>query len=108
MPENPFSPSATGAIYPTNYMTGIIYAREDAEKAVQALEQESFETKDIVLFTSQQAFDKLQDAQKQQGLLGKIMGVFAGVASDTGGQYHLLYEKAAREDQHSQCVCSYP
>jgi hypothetical protein len=100
MAENPFSPSATGAIYPTDYMTGIIHDHEDAEKAVADLAQANFDTKDIVLFTSKQAIDKLQDAQKQQGLLGKIMGVFAGVASDTGGQYHLLYEKAAREGQH--------
>ena len=100
MADNPFSPSVTGAIYPTDYMTGIIYDLEDAERAAEALEHAGFDAKDIVLFTSQQAIEKLQASQKQQSLLRKIMGVVAGVASDTGGQYYLLYEKAAREGQH--------
>jgi len=100
MADNPFSPSTTGTIYPTDYMTGIIYDLEDAEKAVEALEQAGFDAKDIVLFTSQQAIEKLQESQKQQGFLRKIMGVVASVASDTAGEYYLLYEKAAREGQH--------
>jgi hypothetical protein len=100
MTDNPFSPSITGTIYPTDYMTGIIYDLEDAEKAVEALEQAGFDAKQIVLFTSQQALEKLQESQKQQSLLRKIMGVIASVASDTAGEYYLLYEKAAREGQH--------
>jgi hypothetical protein len=35
-----------------------------------------------------------------EGFLRKIMGVVASVASDTAGEYYLLYEKAAREGQH--------
>jgi hypothetical protein len=81
-------------------MTGIIYDLADAEKAAEALEHAGFDAKAIVLFTSQQAIEKLQASQKQQSFLRKIMGVVAGVASDTGGQYYLLYEKAAREGQH--------
>src|SRR5690348_51234 len=100
MPDNPFSPSITGDIYPTDYMTGIIYAFQDVEEAIENLECAGFAPKDIVLFTSQQSLEKLQEAQKQQSLLRKIMGVVASVASDTAGEYYLLYEKAAREGQH--------
>ncbi len=100
MPDNPFSPSITGAIYPTDYMTGIIYDFADVEKAIEDLEHAGFASKDIVLFTSQQALEKLQESQKSQSLLRKIMGVVASVASDTAGEYYLLYEKAEREGQH--------
>jgi hypothetical protein len=100
MPDNPFSPSITGAIYPTDYMTGIIYDFADVEQAIEHLEHARFDPKDIVLFTSQQALEKLQESQEQQSLLRKIMGVVASVASDTAGEYYLLYEKAAREGQH--------
>jgi len=100
MPDNPFSPSITGDIYPTDYMTGIIDDFQDVEEAIEHLERAGFAPKDIVLFTSQQSLKKLQEAQKQQSLLRKIMGVVASVASDTAGVYYLLYEKAAREGQH--------
>lgn len=100
MTDNPFSPSSTGTIYPTDYMAGIIYDLEDAEKAIEALEYAGFDAKHITLFTSQQVIEKLQQSQQQQGLLRKIMGVVASVTSDTAGQYYLLYEKAAQEGQH--------
>jgi hypothetical protein len=100
MPDNPFSPSITGAIYPKDYLTGIISDFADVEKAIEDLEDAGFDAKDIALFTSQQAMEKLQESQKQQSLLRKIMGVVASVASDTAGEYYLLYEKAAREGQH--------
>ncbi len=100
MADNPFNPSITGSIYPTDYMTGIISELEDAEKAIEALQQAEFDANHIVLFTSQQAMQKLQESQQHPSFLKKMMGVLASVASDTGGQYYLLYEKATREGQH--------
>ena len=100
MPDNPFSPSITGDIYPTDYMTGIINDYEDVGKAIEDLEHAGFDSKDIALFTSQQSLEKLQESQKQQSPLRKFMGIVASIASDTSGAYYLLYEKAVREGQH--------
>ena len=71
-----FPQTPSGAIYPKNYVVGIIDDPQEAKRAVQALQEAGFARQDIRLFHNEELIAHVQEAEKQGNALQRLVATF--------------------------------
>jgi hypothetical protein len=87
-PERP-----SGVIYPKNYVVGVIDDPQEAERAVQALQEAGFTHQDIRLFHNEEVIAHVQEAKKRRNRLQRLVAAFQQ-GTDEGDDIQVYVEEA--------------
>lgn len=94
-PKFPQTPS--GALYPKNYVVGIIDDLHEAQQAVQAFEQAGYDANDIRLMEGDEVLTKAQELDEGKNWLQRILSSFQDQTDETGVH---VYQLAAQQGKH--------
>lgn len=91
-PKFPQSPS--GALYPKNYVVGVIDNLQEAQQARQAFKDTGYDADEIRLMESGEAVQKIEQINEEKNWLQRILSSFQDTSDETGAH---IYEIAARQ-----------
>lgn len=98
-----FPQTATGSLYPTNYVVGVIDDLQEARQAVQAFKDAGYDSNTVRLMNSQEALDKIRELEQRKNGFQRFLSSFQDATDDTGTDvfrfeakegHHLLYVRA--------------
>ena len=92
-----FPQSASGALYPKNYVVGIIDDLQEARQAVQAFKQAGYDADEIRLMESGEVVERAQKTEEQKNPLQRVLSSFQDTTDETGAH---IYQAAARQGKH--------
>lgn len=92
--DEKFPQSASGALYPTHYVVGVIDDLREAEHAEQAFKDAGYDPCGIRLFEGGKAVEKAQELEIQKNWLQQILSSFQDTTDETGVS---IYQKEARQ-----------
>lgn len=79
-----FPQTATGSLYPINYVVSVIDNVDEARQALQAFTDAGYDSNTVRLMTSQEALDKLQELDHQKNFFQRFVSSFQDATDDTG------------------------
>lgn len=79
-----FPQTATGSLYPINYVVSVIDDLDEAKLAFQAFKDAGYEADTVRLMKSQEAIDKLQELDQQKNFFQRFLSSFQDATDDTG------------------------
>lgn len=94
-PKFPQTPS--GALYPKNYVVGVIDDLSEARRAVQAFKNAGYNANEIRLMESQEALNKIHELDEEKNWLQNILSSFQDTTDETGAH---IYQLAAQRGKH--------
>lgn len=107
--DNPkFPQSLSGALYPTNYIVGVIDDLEEAQLASQALRDAGYSINAARLMESHEALEKIQELQIKKNRFQRFFSSFQTATDETGADvyhfeamqgHHLLYVHAHTQSE---------
>ena len=80
---------------PTNYVIGVIDQLQEAEQAVQALQNAGYAVQDMLLIPSQDFIEAIKQRRQQTSAFKRVMHAFS-VSSDEGFPADLYLQQAQR------------
>lgn len=92
-----FPQSASGALYPKNYVVGVIDNHRDAEQATEAFKQAGYNTCGVRLMEGHEVLQKVQQLDEAKNWLQRFLSSFQGATDETGVH---VYQAAASEGKH--------
>lgn len=91
--DSNFPQRPSGAIYPKNYVVGVINDPQEAERSVQALQEAGFAHQDIRLFHIEELIEHVQEAEKRRNPLQRLVATFQQ-GTDEGDDTQVYLEEA--------------
>lgn len=91
-PRFPQTPS--GSLYPRNYVVGVIDNLQEAQEAVKAFEQAGYDPREIRLFESGEALQKVQELEEGKNWLQRFLSSFQDATDETGVS---IYQESAEQ-----------
>ena len=79
-----FPQTATGSLYPINYVVSVIDNLDVAKQAQQAFMDAGFDANTVRLMDSQEALNKLQELDQQKNFFQRFISSFQDATDDTG------------------------
>jgi len=79
-----FPQTATGSLYPINYVVSVMDNLDEAQQALQAFKDAGYEADTVRLMTSQEALDKLRELDEQKNFFQRFVSSFQDATDDTG------------------------
>ncbi len=92
-----FPQSASGALYPKNYVVGIIDDLQEARQATQAFQQAGYDADEIRLMESGEVLQTAQKVEDEKNPLQRFLSSFQNTTDETGAY---IYQLAARQGKH--------
>lgn len=88
-----FPQSPTGALYPKNYVVGVIDNLQQAQAACQAFKDAGYHADEIRLMEGHEAVQKIEQLEEEKNWLQRLLSSFQDTSDETGAR---IYENAAR------------
>ena len=79
-----FPQTATGSLYPINYVVTVIDDLDEARQALQAFKDAGYDANTVRLMDSQEALDKLRELERQKNFFQRFASSFQDATDDTG------------------------
>src|SRR5437899_5450127 len=98
-----FPQTATGSLYPINYVVCVMDNLDEARQAVQAFMDAGYDANTVRLMDSQEALAKLDELDRQKNAFQRFVSSFQDATDDTGIDvfrfeakqgHHLLFVRA--------------
>ncbi len=78
-----FPQTATGSLYPVNYVVSVIDELDMAKQALQAFADAGYDSNTVRLMDSQEALDKLYELEQQKNFFQRFLSSFQDATDDT-------------------------
>lgn len=85
-----FPQSASGSLYPKNYVVGVIDDLQEAQRAKQAFQNAGYTADEIRLMESGEAVQKSQELEEEKNPFQRFFSSFQTKTDETGAHIYLL------------------
>jgi hypothetical protein len=92
-----FPQTASGSLYPINYVVSVIDNLDEARQALQAFTDAGYDANTVRLMTSEEALEKLRELNRQKNFFQRFVSSFQDATDDTGTDV-FIYE--AKQGNH--------
>lgn len=79
-----FPQTASGSLYPINYVVSVIDNLDEARQALQAFKDAGYDADTVRLMSSQEALEKLEELEQQKNFFQRFLSSFQDATDDTG------------------------
>lgn len=95
--DSDFPQSASGALYPKNYVVGIIDDHQEAQQAEEAFKQAGYDANEVRLMEGQEVLQKVRQLDEEKNWFQRFLSSFQGSTDETGAH---IYQVAAKQGKH--------
>ena len=92
-----FPQSASGSLYPTDYVVGVIDDLQEAQQAIKAFEDAGYDANEIRLMESQEALQKTEELDEHKNWFQRLISSFQSRTDETGVD---IYQYEAEQGNH--------
>jgi hypothetical protein len=89
-----FPQTASGALYPKNYVVGIIDDLQEAQQAEQAFKDAGYDAESVRLMEGSEVLDKAQELEENKNWFQRFLSSFQDTTDETGAN---IYQAAAKQ-----------
>lgn len=95
-----FPQTSSGALYPKDYVVGIIDDLQEARQAVQAFEKAGYDANEIRLMEGHEAVEKVQQLDEEKNWLQRVLSSFQDTTDETGVHIYQLAAQQGKQILH--------
>ena len=95
-----FPQSASGSLYPKNYVVGVIDDHQAARQATQAFRNAGYKTEEVRLMEGQEVLQKAKELDEQKNWLQRLLSSFQDTTDETGASVYLREARAGKHVLH--------
>lgn len=92
-----FPQTTSGALYPKNYVVGIIDNHQEAQQAAQAFREAGYDASEVRLMEGHDVLQKAQQLEEEKNWLQRFLSSFQDSSDETGAH---IYQVAAKQGKH--------
>lgn len=92
-----FPQTTSGALYPKNYVVGIIDNHQEAQQAAQAFREAGYDASKVRLMEGHDVLQKAQQLDEEKNWLQRFLASFQDSSDETGAH---IYQVAAKQGKH--------
>ena len=95
-----FPQSASGSLYPTNYVVGIIDDLQEAKQAEQAFKEAGYAAENVRLMKSNEVLEKVNELNENKNWFQRFLSSFQGTTDETGAHVYQLAAQQGKQILH--------